>query len=344
MTVIATGSVDINEATKIAQGASASASDLADKIKNLKTSLDGTITESTSTPFDDGKTHNDGDMWLVMSGSIATAMYIYSNGAWAVKKWDVTSLNVNQLSALTANLGNVNAGTINGVDINGGEIIGATITGGYLRGDTSSDTSVITLYNSQITLKALSGVLHISGGSSFFDSNFTFDNKLSVLGSLVADGEASFNSAATFASTVNLDASMRIDNGGAIYGETLSITNNAVHAKYVSATSQRSKKKDISPVDCRQALNEVVSTPIFNWHFKSEPEHQAMHTGPVINDVDNDARYHTPKSMLNPQENGINLGDTSGILMASIQELAHRVDMLEKENQVLRKKVNIANE
>ncbi|MGY5340516.1 hypothetical protein ACXGR5_10570, partial [Levilactobacillus spicheri] len=92
--IIATGSVDINEATKLAQIASDSADDLADKIKNLKTSLDGTITESTSTPFDDGKEHNDGDMWLVMSGDVATSMYIYSGGSWTLKKWDVNSLSV----------------------------------------------------------------------------------------------------------------------------------------------------------------------------------------------------------------------------------------------------------
>ncbi|ODP93027.1 hypothetical protein [Levilactobacillus brevis] len=105
--IIATGSVDINEATKLAQDASDSADDLAEKMKNTVATMNGKTTFSTSTPFDDGKEHNEGDMWTVINNDVASAMYIYTSGEWKIKKWDQEALSVKQLSALTADLGHV---------------------------------------------------------------------------------------------------------------------------------------------------------------------------------------------------------------------------------------------
>ena len=133
--IIATGTLNIDENTKLAQqasddakNASDSASDLAEKMKNTVATVDGKTTVSTSTPFNDGKEHNEGDMWTVINDDVASAMYIYTDGQWQVKKWDQQALSVKQLSALTADLGTVTAGTIEGAKISGGSITGTSIS------------------------------------------------------------------------------------------------------------------------------------------------------------------------------------------------------------------------
>ena len=127
------GSIDINENAKLAQQASEdaknaakyalySASDLADKMKNTVATMDGKTTVSTSAPFNDGKEHNEGDMWTVINDDVASAMYIYTDGQWQVKKWDQEALSVKNLSALTANLGHVTSGWIESAIITGAQI------------------------------------------------------------------------------------------------------------------------------------------------------------------------------------------------------------------------------
>lgn len=55
------------------------------------TSPGGKVTESASTPFENGLPHSDGDVWYVTSGSTVTAMYKYSNGSWNLILSDSTS-------------------------------------------------------------------------------------------------------------------------------------------------------------------------------------------------------------------------------------------------------------
>ncbi len=122
--IIATGSVDINEATKLAQEAKANASDNLKKVSGKFDSLlNGKITQSIYNPGQVGDTnsHQKGDLWIVTDSSgytgTATKMYIYDGTAWQERRWDQQALSVNQLSALTANLGTVNSGTLNSVEV-----------------------------------------------------------------------------------------------------------------------------------------------------------------------------------------------------------------------------------
>lgn len=122
--IIATGSVDINEATKLAQEAKANASDNLKKVSGKFDSLlNGKITQSIYNPGQVGDTnsHQKGDLWIVTDSSgytgTATKMYIYDGTAWQERRWDQQALSVKQLSALTANLGTVNSGTLNSVEV-----------------------------------------------------------------------------------------------------------------------------------------------------------------------------------------------------------------------------------
>lgn len=125
--IIATGSIDINEATKLAQQASDAAKDASDNLKkvsgNFDSMLNGKITQSIYElgQVEDTNNHQKGDLWIVTDSSgytgTATKMYFYDGTAWQEKKWDQQALNVKQLSALTANLGTVNSGTLNSVEV-----------------------------------------------------------------------------------------------------------------------------------------------------------------------------------------------------------------------------------
>lgn len=125
--IIATGSVDINEATKIAQEAKKAGQDASDNLKkvsgNFDSMLNGKITQSIHEPgqVEDTNNHQKGDLWIVTDSpgytGTATKMYIYDGTAWQEKKWDQKALSVDQLSALTANLGTVTSGTLNSVEV-----------------------------------------------------------------------------------------------------------------------------------------------------------------------------------------------------------------------------------
>lgn len=333
--IIATGSVDINEATKLAQDASDSASDLAEKIKDLKTSLDGTITESTSTPFADGKEHNDGDMWLVMSGNVATAMYIYSGGSWAIKKWDVTSLAVEYLSALSANLGNVSAGNINGVNISG-----STIKGGSITIDSGIDK--FTMSNSGFeasnlidgdTTDIYGGMISLAKGNS---GTVTLDsvkginsNGLSISGHTIA-----------------------CDDGGALYLEKQggggSVTD--IHAADVYSNGSKLKsalsaKRDVTDYSPDEALSAVMNTDVKKWKYKnSDNSTNSQHIGPIIDDVNEVGKKSASiaNDMISTDENGdyfLNESNTISILLAAlkksnqrIDELSYRITQLERKN------------
>lgn len=345
MTVIATGSVDINEATKIAQDASTSASDLADKIKNLKTSLDGTIIESTSTPFDDGKEHNDGDMWLVMSGNIATAMYIYSNGAWTAKKWDVTSLNVKQLSALTADLGTVNAGTINGV-----VILSSSFIGGSWSND--SNSASIALSSSGIDLVSGSNKVSISPYLGFVDIPGTLD-----LGSLIVTGSASVSGTTTISGVYSdwITSSGKVkgnglsisghtlacDDGGDLYlenygggGSLADVHGGTFYAHGTALKSALSAKRDITDYDPDEALAAIMNTDIKKWKYKdSDNSTDSQHVGPIIDDVNaiGNKAYSIDNEMVTTDENGdyfLNESNTISILLAALKKSNQRIDEL----------------
>lgn len=322
--IIATGSVDINEATKLAQDASDSASDLADKMKNLKTSLDGTITESTSTPFGDGKEHNDGDMWLVMSGNVATSMYIYSGGSWTLKKWDVNSLSVEYLSALSANLGNVQAGNINGVNISG-----STINGGSITIDSGIDK--FTMNNSGFeasnlidgyTTDVYGGMITLSAGNygvvTLDIANGVNSNGLSIKGHTIA-----------------------CDDNGALYLEKNSGGGNMadIHAGDVYSHGNKLKsalsaKRDVTDYSPDEALSAVMNTDVKKWRYKdSDNSADSQHIGPIIDDINEVGKKSASiaNDMISTDENGnyyLNESNTISILLAALKKSNQRIDEL----------------
>lgn len=335
--IIATGSVDINEATKLAQNASDSASDLADKIKNLETSLDGTITESPNTPFDDGKEHNDGGMWVVMNGNSATSMYFYSGGSWTLKKWDVTSLAVEYLSALSANLGNVRAGNINGVNISGSAING--------------------------------GSINISSGADNFkmdNEGFEASNLIDGYATAVYGGMISLTNGVSSSSNVTLSVGNGINSKGlSISGHTIACDDSGalylesnggggtvtdIHAADVYSNGSKLKsalsaKRDVTDYSPDEALAAVMNTDVKKWKYKdSDNSADSQHIGPIIDDVNEVGKKSASiaNDMVSTDENCnyfLNESNTISILLAAlkksnqrIDELSYRITQLERKN------------
>lgn len=144
--IIATGTLNIDENAKLAQQASddakSAANSAADEAGKIKTSLDGKITVSSQEPFDDGKSHDEGDIWYVQdSNHITSEMYTYDGSDWVKTKMSQTALSVGQLSALSADLGTIEAGYLNSVEIDSSIIKAAkidatsTITGASIEED-----------------------------------------------------------------------------------------------------------------------------------------------------------------------------------------------------------------
>ncbi|TYA97383.1 hypothetical protein FXE12_11585 [Lactobacillus sp. SL9-6] len=318
--IIATGSVDINEATKIAQIASDSADDLADKMKNTVATMDGKTTVSTSTPFDDGKEHNEGDMWTVINDDVASAMYIYTDGKWQVKKWDQQALSVKQLSALTADLGHVTAGTLESAIINGAQINGGSIAinsgidsfkmnnsgfeaSNLIDGDTTD------VYGGMITLsEGNSGVITLSVGSGINSSSSRiYTNGMTMsAGSVfgVASGDLYFETG--YGSS---------GSGGA-----------GLHAASYNKMSQLSVKRNLSDVPGDYALAQILGTDVKRYEYKDSDNSQQTNIGPVIDDVNQNGEktYNISSDMLNKKSDGISIDNEVGLLMAAVKELTKR--------------------
>lgn len=169
--IIATGTLNIDENAKLAQQASddakSAANSAADEAGKIKTSLDGKITVSSQEPFDDGKTHDEGDIWYVQdSNHITSEMYTYDGSDWVKTKMSQTALSVGQLSALSADLGTIEAGYLNSVEVDSSIIKAAkidatsTITGASITGASIEEDSD----NGRITLDQ-GGFCAISNGS-----------------------------------------------------------------------------------------------------------------------------------------------------------------------------------
>lgn len=336
--IIATGSVDINEATKLAQDASDSAGDLAEKIKDLKTSLDGTITESTSAPFNDGKEHNDGDMWVVMNGNSATSMYFYSGGSWTLKKWDVTSLAVEYLSALSANLGNVQAGNINGVNISGSAINGGSININSGIDNFKMDNSGFEASNliDGDTTNVYGGMISLARGNS---------------GTITLDSAHGINSKGLSISghTIACDDSGQLwfqkNGGGGGDSNVADIRAGDVYSNGSKLKSALSAKRDVTEYSPDEALSAVMNTDVKKWKYKdSDNSADSQHIGPIIDDVNDIGKKSASiaNDMISTDENGdyyLNESNTISILLAAlkksnqrIDELSYRITQLERKN------------
>ncbi|MGD7020658.1 tail fiber domain-containing protein [Levilactobacillus sp. LN180102] len=336
--IIATGSVDINEATKLAQIASDSADDLAEKMKNLKSSLDGTITESTSTPFNDGKEHNDGDMWLVMSDDVATSMYIYSGGSWKLKKWDVTSLAVKYLSALSADLGNVQAGNINGVKISGSTINGGTISINSGIDNFKMDNNGFEASNiiDGDTTNVYGGMISLASGNTgtvTLDSVKGINSRgLSISGHTIACADSG-------------QFWFQKNGGGGGESNVADIRAGLVYSNGTALKSALSAKRDVTDYSPDEALSAVMNTDVKKWKYKnSDNSTNSQHIGPIIDDVNEVGKKSASiaNDMISTDENGnyyLNESNTISILLAAlkksnqrIDELSYRITQLERKN------------
>lgn len=334
--IIATGSVDINEATKLAQIASNSADDLADKMKNTVATMDGKTTVSTSAPFDDGKEHNEGDMWTVINDDVASAMYIYTSGEWKIKKWDQQALSVKQLSALTADLGHVTAGTIESAIINGAQINGGSITidsgidkfkmdNSGFEASNLIDGYTTDIYGGMITLaKGNTGAITLDV------SNGINSKGLSIKGHTIAcddSGQLWFET-----------------NGGG--GQNVAdIRAGVIYSNGTALKSALSAKRDVTDYSPDEALSAVMNTDVKKWKYKdSDNSADSQHIGPIIDDVNpiGDKTASISNDMISTDENGyyfLNESNTISILLAAlkksnqrIDELSYRITQLERKN------------
>lgn len=336
--IIATGSVDINEATKLAQIASDSASDLADKMKNTVATMDGKTTVSTSTPFDDGKEHNEGDMWTVINDDVASAMYIYTSGEWKAKKWDQQALSVKQLSALTADLGHVTAGTLESATIIGGSITGSTIHlssgtdeywldyNGFHTVDTAQNTGtwvmpgLIDIGGTRANPTVMIGADGIYTGSKRISTNSMTMSAGSVFG--VTNGVIYFE-----------------QGDGSSGGSGAEVHTGDIHAKDVYSgktllKSALSAKRDVTDYSPDEALSAVMSTDVKRWKYKdSDNSADSQHIGPIIDDVNSIGKKSASiaNDMISTDENGdyfLNESNTISILLAALKKSNQRIDEL----------------
>lgn len=336
--IIATGSVDINEATKIAQIASDSASDLADKMKNTVATMDGKTTVSTSTPFDDGKKHNEGDMWTVINDDVASAMYIYSGGSWTLKKWDQQALSVKQLSALTADLGHVTAGTIESAIINGAQISGGSININSGIDNFKMDNSGFEASNliDGDTTNVYGGMISLARGNS---------------GTITLDSAKGINSKGLSISghTIACDDSGQFwfqkNGGGGGDSNVADIRAGDVYSNGNKLKSALSAKRDVTDYSPDEALSAVMNTDVKKWKYKdSDNSADSQHIGPIIDDVNEIGKKSASiaNDMISTDENGnyfLNESNTISILLAAlkksnqrIDELSYRLTQLERKN------------
>lgn len=347
--IIATGSVDINEATQLAQIASKSVSELDDKMKNTVATMDGKTTVSTSTPFDDGKEHNEGDMWTVINDDVASAMYIYTNGQWQVKKWDQQALSVKQLSALTADLGHVTAGTLESATIKSAQINGGSITGSTVNLSSGTDEywldyngfhTVDNAVNSETWV--MPGLIDVGG------------SKANPRVMISADGIYSGSQRISTQSMTMSAGSVFGVTSGAIYFEQgdgssgnyrASIYAGNVYSEKTLLKSALSAKRDVTEYSPDEALSAVMNTDVKKWKYKdSDNSADSQHIGPIIDDVNEVGKKSASiaNDMISTDENGnyfLNESNTISILLAAlkksnqrIDELSYRITQLERKN------------
>lgn len=360
--IIATGSVDINEATKLAQIASNSADDLADKMKNTVATMDGKTTVSTSTPFNDGKQHNDGDMWTVINNDVASAMYIYTNGQWQVKKWDQQALSVNQLSALTADLGHVTAGTLDSAIINGAQITensaNGTITldkNGFSAVSGSRYFKFIASGSNQYTV-AKGGIRtdDITANTGNIGDTYIKGQTFAAYHVNTHIGQPEtwtyLSESVKCGATNGGNPAISPTSGMAIYfhnqsGSTIDIHAGDVYAGGSKLKSALSAKRDVSDYSPDEALSAVMNTDVKKWKYKnSDNSANSQHIGPIIDDINEVGKKSASidNNMISTDENGnyyLNESNTISILLAAlkksnqrIDELSYRITQLERKN------------
>ena len=341
--IIATGSVNIDENAKLAEDAGASN---AEALKDLKTSMDGKVTISTQAPFNDGHDHADGDIWLIQSNNTTTAMYTYGAGGWSEKQWDQATLNVQELSALSANLGTVNAGLINGVEIDGSTIKSANLTEDYTSGGIRRqlwiDTNGFHYRNTDssggvndVKMNDYTGI-YVSRSGGGTDSGY--NGHTNIEGNDISTGniDASYLNASSMdtssisTSHLNMNLSTMNSSTGSFYMESgYGGSGNSgadVHAASFDKMSQLSIKRNIQDITGEYALAQVLGTEVKRYDYKLSDNSKQTNIGPIIDDENpiGSKKYGISSDMINSQSDGVSIDNEVGLLMAAVKELTKR--------------------
>lgn len=331
--IIATGSVNIDENAKLAEDAGA---DNEEALKDLKTSMDGKITVSTQAPFNDGVSHNNGDLWLIQSDNITTAMYTYGAGGWSEKQWDQGTLNVKELSALTANLGTVNAGTINGVEIDGSSINGSAIYVNGLQDQFWLDKNGFHVKNiiDGNSTWVYGGMITLTRGNS---STLTLD----PVSGIEATVEGLFGNIIIGRFGGGSHRISTEDGGNIYFGDSPS-SSISLHASAFSSYSLASVKHDIVPISGDYALSQVAATDINSFRYTGRDNSESKLIGPVIDDLHKIGEKDNgiSSAILTSNKQEINVNNEVGLLMASVKELAKRNSELSLRVTALERKLN----
>ncbi|WP_407886056.1 hypothetical protein [Levilactobacillus sp. N40-8-2] len=341
--IIATGSVNIDENTKLAEQAGA---DNEEALKDLKTSMDGKITISTQAPFNDGVDHADGDLWLIQSDNVTTAMYTYGAGGWSEKQWDQETLNVKELSALSANLGTINAGILNSVEIDSSTIKSANLTEDYTSGGVHRQLWID--YNgfhyrntdssggqNDVKMNDYTGMyISRSGGGtdSGYNGHTSIEGNDISTGNVNADGVLSNSVGTTTVNTSHLNMNLSTINSytGSFYfegGEGGSGEPGAdVHAASFNKMSQLSVKRNIQDVTGDYALAQILGTDVKRYDYRLSDNSQQTNIGPIIDDENKigSKKYDISSDMINSQSDGVSIDNEVGLLMAAVKELTKR--------------------
>lgn len=381
--IIATGTLNIDENAKLAQQASddakSAANSAADEAGKVKTSLDGKITVSSQEPFDDGKTHDEGDIWYVQdSNHITSEMYTYDGSDWVKTKMSQTALSVGQLSALTADLGTIEAGYLNSVTLDSTTINSGTINAQVKIKSAEYDGGTIT--NGSFSAGSISG-------SNIYDSNGDFqywldgnglhteeygDQSVWILGNEITIGQSSGHgnlsvdllagSSSFFYNGISVPNS-----GSGIYTNALELKNAtinsdagdfwfegngmgsgsgvvALNAADFNKRSSLSAKYNIKDYSSEQALADILGTDIKQYNYRHLDNTQITSIGPIIDDVNNlgDKKIGIANSIKTSENNCISISNEVGILFAAVQELAKQNNEL--SFQMVQVERKIANE
>lgn len=103
-----------------------------------------------------------------------------------------------------------------------------------------------------------------------------------------------------------------------------------LHAKNFAASSQLSRKKDISPLEEEQAMETIMNTDIYRYHYKDETESEPYNYSVIIDDVHEKPQYKTPEEFIIADRTGRNDGNAVGFLIQALKNANRRISALEE--------------
>lgn len=103
-----------------------------------------------------------------------------------------------------------------------------------------------------------------------------------------------------------------------------------LHAKQFAASSQLSRKKDIAPLEEEQAMETIMNTDIYRYHYKDETESEPYNYSVIIDDIHEKSQYKTPEEFIIADRTGRNDGNAVGFLIQALKNANRRISALEE--------------